>query len=109
MPDNRFSKQELAALWQTAADLRRDAQAIIERAHRLREQSRELHQQAPKLRSPKPNQHKVQEIEAGRKNLAGGRAITVTGRISANEIGSCTIMLPTAADLQRLRDAIDSA
>jgi hypothetical protein len=51
----------------------------------------------------------VQEIEAGRKNLAGGRAITVTGRISANEIGSCTIMLPTAADLQRLRDAIDSA
>jgi hypothetical protein len=48
-------------------------------------------------------------IGVGRGNLAGGRAITVTGRIAANEIGYCTILLPTAADLQRLRDAIDSA
>jgi len=58
MPDDRFSQQDLAALWQTSADLRRQAQAIIERARQLCAQSRELRQRTRELGPPTPEERR---------------------------------------------------
>jgi len=58
MPDNRFSLQDLAALWQTSADLRRQAQAIIERARQLCAQIRERRQRTRELRPPTPEERR---------------------------------------------------
>jgi hypothetical protein len=51
----------------------------------------------------------VDAIEAEQKNAEGGRTITVSGRTSATSVGYCALTFLTAADLKKLRDAIDAA
>ena len=51
----------------------------------------------------------VDAIEAEQKNAEGGRTITVSGRTSSKAVGYCALTFPTAADLKKLKDAIDAA
>jgi hypothetical protein len=51
----------------------------------------------------------VDAIEAEQKNAEGGRTITVNGRTSSKAVGYCALTFSTAADLKKLKDAIDAA
>jgi hypothetical protein len=51
----------------------------------------------------------VDAIEAKQKNAQGGRTITVSGRTSSKDADYCALTFATAADLKKLRDAIDVA
>ena len=50
----------------------------------------------------------VDEIEAGPRNAEGGRTITIGGQTPTHDIGLCALTFATAADLDRLRAALNA-
>jgi hypothetical protein len=51
----------------------------------------------------------VEGIEAGPKNVEGGRTIMIQGQTLEHGIGHCVLTFATAAELDRLRAVLDTA